>query len=111
MYSSASSRFAQSQRITWCRVCVSGVFSRKAISDRHRPLKASSLGSRIAGTNRTSPEALALGESLDIPREKLLDYLVGSAVAPPFVAAKRAEWHEYIAQVHQWELERYLESY
>jgi len=27
------------------------------------------------------------------------------------VRAKRDEWSEYIAQVHQWELDRYLNSY
>jgi glutamine synthetase len=28
-----------------------------------------------------------------------------------FVTAKRAEWHDYIAQVHEWELKRYLSLY
>jgi 3-hydroxyisobutyrate dehydrogenase-like beta-hydroxyacid dehydrogenase len=36
-------------------------------------------------------EALALGQSLDIPMEGLMDLLVGGAVAAPFTAGKRAK--------------------
>ena len=36
-------------------------------------------------------EAMALGQSLDIPRGQLFDLLVGSAVAAPFIAGKRAK--------------------
>ena len=43
------------------------------------------------------------------------DKIVQSALSPHivenFIAAKRAEWHDYIAQVHGWETERYLGVY
>jgi glutamine synthetase len=35
---------------------------------------------------------------------------LGEHVFQQFIAAKRAEWSEYIAQVHDWEVDRYLGS-
>jgi len=40
----------------------------------------------------------------------VLDAL-GDHVAGRYVEAKREEWREYIAQVHGWEVERYLSAY
>ncbi len=28
-----------------------------------------------------------------------------------YIDAKKQEWHQYISQVHQWELDRYLNYY
>lgn len=36
---------------------------------------------------------------------------LGDHIFDHFIAAKRAEWAEYIAQVHEWEHERYLATY
>ena len=44
--------------------------------------------------------------SLDLP-DTVLDAL-GEHIATHFIAAKEGAWHEFIAQVHPWELERYL---
>jgi glutamine synthetase len=33
---------------------------------------------------------------------------LGDHVVQYFVAAKEAEWQDYSAQVHEWEIERYL---
>lgn len=51
-------------------------------------------------------EALDCLESDDVVKEAL-----GEHVFTNFVEAKRREWQEYIAQVHPWELERYLNVY
>jgi glutamine synthetase len=42
--------------------------------------------------------------------EVVLDAL-GRHVATHFIEAKKQEWSEYIAQVHDWELNRYLATY
>jgi glutamine synthetase len=36
---------------------------------------------------------------------------LGEHIFEHFVAAKEQEWQEYIAQVHDWEIEQYLASY
>jgi glutamine synthetase len=36
---------------------------------------------------------------------------LGEHVANHFIEAKRAAWHEFIAQVHPWELDRYLSRF
>ncbi|RJO64853.1 MAG: glutamine synthetase [Myxococcales bacterium] len=43
--------------------------------------------------------------------DQLMRETIGNHIAERYIAAKREEWHEYIAQVHQWELDRYLASY
>jgi glutamine synthetase len=35
---------------------------------------------------------------------------LGEHVFQQFIEAKRTEWSEYIAQVHDWELDRYLSN-
>jgi glutamine synthetase len=37
--------------------------------------------------------------------------VLGDHVYDSFLAAKEQEWQEYIAQVHEWEIERYLAAY
>ncbi|MBI4408725.1 MAG: type I glutamate--ammonia ligase [Gemmatimonadetes bacterium] len=50
-----------------------------------------------------------LGEALDLlKRSRLLRDVLGEHVFEHLVAAGEQEWHEYIAQVHDWEIERYL---
>ncbi|MEM7199989.1 MAG: glutamine synthetase family protein [Planctomycetota bacterium] len=51
-------------------------------------------------------EAVQALEKDDVVREAL-----GEHIAAHFIAAKKQEWGEYIAQVHEWELQRYLASY
>ncbi|MGD9897622.1 MAG: type I glutamate--ammonia ligase [Calditrichaceae bacterium] len=51
-------------------------------------------------------EAVELMEKDAIIKEALGDHIFNH-----FVAAKKAEWQEYITQVHQWEVDRYLSYY
>ena len=51
-------------------------------------------------------EAIAALEKDEVIREAL-----GSHIANHFIDAKKQEWSEYIAQVHDWELQRYLGTY
>ncbi|PIE24321.1 MAG: type I glutamate--ammonia ligase [Planctomycetota bacterium] len=46
-----------------------------------------------------------------LEKDKLLKDCLGNHIFDNFVRAKRQEWQEYIAQVHEWELERYLSNY
>jgi glutamine synthetase len=46
-----------------------------------------------------------------LEKNKVLREAMGEHLFENFVRAKRAEWNEYIAQVHDWELEKYLSSY
>jgi glutamine synthetase len=53
-----------------------------------------------------------LGEAVDqLEKDPLLREALGEHIFTHYVTAKRQEWHEYIAQVHPWELERYLTLY
>jgi glutamine synthetase len=53
-----------------------------------------------------------LGEAIDLlKRSALLKETLGEHVFGQFVAAKEQEWQEYIAQVHDWEIEQYLAAY
>ncbi len=53
-----------------------------------------------------------LREAVDaLEKDKLVQSALGPHILQNFVAAKRAEWHDYIAQVHDWELKRYLSVY
>ena len=53
-----------------------------------------------------------LGEAIDALQkdEVILDGL-GSHVGPKFVEAKTAEFEEYLVEVSDWEIDRYLETY
>ena len=37
--------------------------------------------------------------------------VLGEHIFSHYVEAKRKEWTEYIARVHQWEIDRYLATY
>jgi glutamine synthetase len=53
-----------------------------------------------------------LREAVDaLEKDKVIRSALGSHILQYFVTAKRAEWHDYIAQVHEWELKRYLSVY
>jgi len=44
-------------------------------------------------------------------KDRFLQAALGPHISNHIVEAKRAEWEEYIAQVHPWEIERYLSYY
>jgi glutamine synthetase len=53
-----------------------------------------------------------LHEALDtLERDKVVADALGPHIVERFVEAKRQEWLEYSAQVHLWEIERYLGKY
>jgi glutamine synthetase len=53
-----------------------------------------------------------LGEAvLEFQRSELMKETLGTHVFQHFLAAKEQEWQEYIAEVHDWEIDRYLASY
>jgi glutamine synthetase len=53
-----------------------------------------------------------LREAIDaLEKDKLVQAALTPHILSHFIEAKRAEWHDYIAQVHQWELDRYLSVY
>jgi glutamine synthetase len=50
-----------------------------------------------------------LGEAVDLmKRSAFMKQVLGEHVYNNFLAAKEQEWQDYIAQVHDWEIERYL---
>lgn len=51
-------------------------------------------------------EAVAMLEKDEVVRDAL-----GSHIADNFIAAKKAEWSEYISAVHPWETDQYLTKY
>lgn len=53
-----------------------------------------------------------LGEAVDLlKRSSFMKTVLGEHVYDNFLAAKEQEWQEYIAQVHDWEIDRYLAQY
>ena len=53
-----------------------------------------------------------LGEAVDLmKRSAFMKQVLGEHVYNNFVAAKEQEWQEYIAQVHDWEIDQYLAQY
>jgi len=42
---------------------------------------------------------------------KLIQDALGSHISSCFITAKENEWQEYSAQVHNWEIKRYIDSY
>lgn len=46
-----------------------------------------------------------------LEKDKVLCESLGEHILENFVRAKAAEWQQYIAQVHPWEIERYLSTY
>jgi glutamine synthetase len=50
-----------------------------------------------------------LGEALEaFKADEVVCEALGSHVVTDLLKAKRQEWREYVAQVHAWEVERYL---
>ncbi|MFQ5504699.1 MAG: type I glutamate--ammonia ligase [Planctomycetota bacterium] len=53
-----------------------------------------------------------LSEALTrLEKNKILREALGVHIYENFMRAKRQEWQDYIAEVHEWEVERYLSSY
>ncbi len=53
-----------------------------------------------------------LGEAVDqLEGSRVVREALGDHIFHNYLKAKRAEWQEYIASVHPWELDRYLQSY
>ncbi len=53
-----------------------------------------------------------LGEAIvEFQKSDLMKETLGDHVFNHFVAAKEQEWADYIAQVHEWEIDRYLAAY
>ncbi len=47
----------------------------------------------------------------NLEKSKLMREVLGDHIFFHFIEAKKQEWNNYISQVHQWELERYLSYY
>jgi glutamine synthetase len=47
----------------------------------------------------------------NLEKNKLMKEALGDHIFMHFIQAKKMEWSEYISQVHDWELERYLSYY
>ena len=53
-----------------------------------------------------------LGEAIEVmARSRFVREVLGDHIFSHYVEAKRKEWAEYIARVHQWEIDRYLATY
>ncbi|MCA8972286.1 MAG: type I glutamate--ammonia ligase [Planctomycetes bacterium] len=53
-----------------------------------------------------------LSEAIDaLEKDKVLCDALGAHIVEKFTSEKRAEWSEYIAQVHEWEIDRYLSRF
>ncbi len=53
-----------------------------------------------------------LGEACDLlEKSAVMKAALGDHVFEAVLTARRSEWHEYIARVHQWELDQYLNQY
>ena len=44
-------------------------------------------------------------------KDRFLQAALGAHISNHIIEAKRAEWQEYIGQVHPWEIDRYLSYY
>jgi glutamine synthetase len=54
----------------------------------------------------------SLDEALDfLQKDKLLREALGDHIFDHFIFNKRTEWADYIKEIHDWELERYLDRY
>jgi glutamine synthetase len=53
-----------------------------------------------------------LGEAVEyLRRDRVVREILGEHIFERFTEAKEQEWQEYIAQVHEWEVEQYLARY
>ena len=46
-----------------------------------------------------------------LEKDDVVKAALGDHTATHFITAKKQEWSEYIAQVHEWELQRYLGTF
>jgi glutamine synthetase len=54
----------------------------------------------------------SLDEALDfLEKDKLLREALGDHIFDHFIFNKRTEWADYIKEIHDWELKRYLDRY
>jgi glutamine synthetase len=54
----------------------------------------------------------SLGEAVEMfAKSRFTRQILGDHIFKHYVEAKRAEWREYIAAVHPWEVDRYLSTY
>lgn len=54
----------------------------------------------------------SLDEAVDfLEKDSVLEEALGSHIFNHFILNKRQEWADYIKEIHQWELDRYLERY
>ena len=47
----------------------------------------------------------------NLEKSKLMKEVLGDHIYTHFIEAKKMEWSDYISQVHEWELDRYLSYY
>ena len=47
----------------------------------------------------------------NLEKSKLMKEVLGDHIFTHFIEAKKMEWSDYISQVHEWELDRYLSYY
>jgi glutamine synthetase len=53
-----------------------------------------------------------LGEAVtEFLKSKLMKDTLGDHIFEHYVTAKEREWQDYIEQVHEWEIDRYLATY
>ncbi len=70
------------------------------------------MSARERGRNRISSLPGNLSEAIvALEKDAVIKDALGAHIYAHFLDAKKQEWAEYIAQVHDWELERYLGAY
>jgi glutamine synthetase len=70
------------------------------------------MSARERSRNRIMTLPGNLSEAISaLERDELVREALGNHIASHYIDAKRQEWNEYIAQVHEWELQRYLGTY
>jgi glutamine synthetase len=71
-----------------------------------------SMSARERSRNRIGTLPGNLSEAVvALEKDEVVRAALGSHIANRFIDAKKQEWSEYIAQVHEWELQRYLGTY
>ena len=70
------------------------------------------MSARERGRHRIGQLPGNLHRAIDaVEKDAVIKEALGQHILTYFCAAKRAEWTEYIAQVHSWEVDRYLTLY
>ncbi len=69
-------------------------------------------GEEHAGGAASTPSPHNLEDALDaLEADEVIRAALGEHIFEAFLAEKRAEWNDYRSTVHQWELDRYMESF